>query len=367
MSLDYNIRHMKKKVAMAMSGGVDSSVSAYLLKKEGYDLTGVFMHCWPQTGWPCTEDRDRADALKVAEKLKIPFLVWDFEKEYRERVMDYFYKEYKAGRTPNPDSYCNREIKFGLFLERAFKELKVDFIATGHYARVAKRCNLREGYTLLKGIDDKKDQSYFLYTLGQYELFKTLFPVGEMLKNDVRNLAKKIGLSNFDKKGTSGICFVGKVNIKDFLKKEISEKEGNVIDIEGNIIGRHIGVWFYTIGQRHGFTINAKHKWAGLPLYVVDKNINKNELVVGWGEEAEKKEFFVSDINWINPKLIANCELRIKNLGVRIRHLGEIYKCKIKINDKVLVELEEGVRGISSGQNAVFYDGEVCLGGGVIS
>lgn len=351
---------MKRKVAVAMSGGVDSSVSAYLLKKQGYEVTGVFMHCWPQTGWPCTEDRDRADAIKVAEKLQLPFLVWDFEKEYKDRVMDYFYREYKAGRTPNPDSYCNREIKFGLFLERALKELKVDYIATGHYARVKKTS---DGFLLLKGKDLQKDQSYFLYTLGQYELSKTLFPVGGMLKNDVRDLAKKIGLSNYDKKGTSGICFIGKVDIKDFLKHEIKEKEGNVLDIDGNIIGRHKGVWFYTIGQRHGFTTDTKHKWAGLPLYVVNKNISKNELIVGWGEETEKKIFGVSDLSLVNPKLEIN-----NKLGVRIRHLGEIYKCKIKIDgDKVLVELTEGVRGISAGQNAVFYDGEVCLGGGVIS
>ena len=357
---------------MAMSGGVDSSVSAYLLKKEGYDVVGVFMHCWPATGWPCTEDRDRADAIEVAEKLEIPFLVWDFEKEYKNRVMDYFYREYKSGRTPNPDSYCNREIKFGLFLERALKELEADFIATGHYARIARRLNLREGLTLLRGIDEKKDQSYFLYTLGQHELSKTIFPVGGMIKSDVRKIAKEIGLSNFDKKGTSGICFIGKVNIHDFLKKEILEKPGNVIDTEGNIIGRHIGVWFYTIGQRHGFTTNSKHKWAGLPLYVVSKNVEKNELVVGWGEEVEKKEFFVSELNWINPGGIASPDChRDRNdifCGVRIRHLGEIYKCKIIDfgKEKLKVELEESARGVATGQNAVFYDGEVCLGGGVI-
>lgn len=338
-----------------MSGGVDSAVSAYLLKKEGHEVTGVFMHCWPQTGWPCTEDRDRADAIKVAERLKIPFTVWDFEKEYRTRVMDYFYREYKAGRTPNPDSYCNREIKFGLFLERAIKELKVDKIATGHYARVREKDGIFE---LLRGVDAQKDQSYFLYTLGQYELSKTLFPVGEMLKTDVRKFAKKIGLSNYDKKGTSGICFIGKVDIKDFLKHEIKEKEGNVLDLEGNVIGKHKGVWFYTIGQRHGFTLNGKHKWEGLPLYVVSKNVKKNELIVGWGEETEKKSFYVDDVHWINEA--------VNNCGVRIRHQGEIYKCKVEINDMVLVELEDGVRGISPGQNAVFYNNDVCLGGGVI-
>lgn len=351
--------YMKSKVALAMSGGVDSSVSGYLLKKEGYDVVGVFMHCWPQTGWPCTEDRDRADAIKVAEKLQIPFLVWDFEKEYRERVMEYFYREYKAGRTPNPDSYCNREIKFGLFLDRALTELGVDFIATGHYARVQKNDS---GYELLKGVDIKKDQSYFLYTLGQKQLSNTLFPVGGMVKDDVRKLAKNVGLSNFDKKGTAGICFIGKVDIRDFLKKEIEEKEGEVVDTEGNVIGKHRGVWFYTIGQRHGFTLNGKHKWEGLPLYVVSKNISKNELVVGWGEEVERSRFTMNELSWVNPKLIKGN----MNLGVRIRHQGEIYKCKVVVGDKVLVELGEGVRGISSGQNAVLYDEDVCLGGGVI-
>jgi len=312
------------------------------------------------------EDRDRADAIKVAEKLEIPFMVWDFEKEYKGRVMDYFYREYKLGRTPNPDSYCNREIKFGLFLERALKELGVDFIATGHYARVEKN---GEHYQLLKGVDEKKDQSYFLYTLGQFELSKTIFSVGELKKPEVRKIAKEIGLSNFDKKGTSGICFVGKVNIRDFLKKEIKEKVGNVIDLEGNIVGRHVGVWFYTIGQRSGFNVDnnalkkfGKPELVGLPLYVVSKNVEKNEIVVGWGEEVERKSFEVSDLSWVLPNI------KINKAGVKIRHQGEIYKCKIfdLEKEKIKVELEESARGVATGQNAVFYSDEVCLGGGVI-
>lgn len=391
----------RRKVAIALSGGVDSAVSAALLKKEGYDLVGVFMHCYPQTGWPCTEDLDRADALKIAQKLDIPFRVFDFEKGYKEKVLDYFYKEYKEGRTPNPDSHCNREIKFGLFLDKATKELGVDFIATGHYVRKleSRIMNHESRYKLLRGVDPKKDQSYFLYMISQGQLARSLFPVGGFLKSDVRRMAKDFGFHNFEKRGTRGICFIGKVDLKDFLNKEIEKKRGEVVDAFGNVIGEHEGVWFYTIGQRHGFSIDqGKVKktenavFSGLPVYVISKDAEKNRLVVGWGRETEKDSFTVSGVHWIDPggcfpfgrdssltsRVRSGQALGMTGKGVaglacqvRIRHLGELYKCRImnyesRITNRLSVELEQGVRGVASGQDAVFYDGDEVLGGGMI-
>lgn len=345
-----------KRVAVGMSGGVDSSVAAYLLKEQGYDVTGVFMQCWDEKADGCRADEDRADAVKVAAKLGIKFVSLDFVSEYKSKVINYFYNEYRLGRTPNPDVMCNKEIKFGMFLEWANKE-GFDFVATGHYARVIQADGV---YKLLRGKDSEKDQSYFLYLLTQAQLAKTLFPLGNLIKTDVRKLAKEQGFHTFDKKDSVGICFIGEVDIKEFLKKQIQPRVGNVVDTQGNVIGEHDGVWFYTIGQRHGFRVD---KYFGLPLYVVGKNVETNELIVGFVKDVVKTEFVINNLHWIltEPEFPLDAE-------VRIRNLGELYKMTAEKVDKGLkLTLEDEVFGVAPGQSAVIYKNDEVLGGGIIS
>ncbi|HYE22386.1 MAG TPA: tRNA 2-thiouridine(34) synthase MnmA, partial [Verrucomicrobiae bacterium] len=236
------------KVVVGMSGGVDSSVTAALLKEQGFDVIGVFMKNWSQDfgDFGCTWAEDSEDARKVAQKLNVPFYVWNFEKEYYNKVVEYFLNEYKLGRTPNPDVMCNSEIKFKLFLQKALA-LGASFVATGHYAQVKQ---VGSEYKLLKGIDPSKDQSYFLYTLNQEQLAKVLFPIGGYKKTEVRELAKKFGLHNFDKKDSQGICFIGKINVAEFLKANIAAKEGVIVTTAGQAVGKHEGLPYYTIGQR---------------------------------------------------------------------------------------------------------------------
>ena len=344
------------RVAVGLSGGVDSAVSAHLLKEQGYDVTGVYMQCWDSKADGCRADEDRAEALKVAEHLGIPFKHLDFIKEYKAKVIDYFYCEYEAGRTPNPDVLCNKEIKFGMFLDWAL-ENGFEKVATGHYARVE---NSAGGYSLLKGVDETKDQSYFLYLLGQEQLSKTIFPVGEMTKAEVRKLAKSSKLPNSDRPDSVGICFIGEVDIRDFLKKKIKTSPGNVVNKSGEIIGKHDGIPFYTIGQRHGFSVEKYH---GLPLYVIGKNVAKNELIVGFAVEGQRDSFEVSGLHWIGepPDRSFECD-------VRIRHLGELYPAScILVDDKVQVRLADKTFGVAPGQSSVFYDEDIVLGGGVIS
>jgi len=349
---------MQKKVAVGLSGGVDSSVAAHVLKEQGYDVTGVYMQCWDSRADGCTAEQDRADAVSVASKLGIKFGYLDFIQEYKAKVIDYFYKEYEAGRTPNPDVMCNKEIKFGLFLRWALQN-GFDYVATGHYARVRKDI---DGYKLLKGVDSSKDQSYFLYVLNQEQLAKTLFPVGDMKKTELRALAKKLGLATFNKPDSVGICFIGEVDIREFLKKRIKNKLGKVINLKGEVLGEHDGVWFYTIGQRHGFRVD---KYVGLPLYVIGKNVQKNELIVGFAGDATCAKFKVDNLHWISG-LIANefdCD-------VRVRHLGELFTAHVAFFPKTglaEVTLTNPVFGVAPGQSAVFYIADVCLGGGIIT
>src|SRR3990167_4638929 len=261
---------LNKKVFVAMSGGVDSSVAAALLKNEGYDVTGVHMFCWEG----CENNEDKQDALCVAAVLDIPFLVWDFKKEYREAVFNYMIREYAAGRTPNPDVMCNKEIKFGVFLKRAL-EAGADFIATGHYVRRDKTARLPRVLTLSAGAptptrhsrgfislfsarDTSKDQSYFLWTLTQDQLKHSIFPIGDYLKSEVRKLAKKFNLPTAEKKDSQGLCFMGKIDVKEFLKHYIKPKRGNVLNEEGEVVGTHDGAMFFTLGERHGFEITQK-------------------------------------------------------------------------------------------------------------
>ena len=359
---------------MGISGGVDSAVSAALLKEQGYDLVGVHLYCYDE-GPYCTAPEDRASAVRVAEHLGIPLKIWDLRKEYKERVIRYFFDEYQAGRTPNPDIMCNREIKFGLFLDKARKELKVDYVATGHYARVKSD---KEGPRLLAGADHSKDQSYFLYPLTQDKLEHILFPIGGMTKKEVRTKAGELNLPNKSRPDSQGICFIGPVNVAKFLRENLPAKKGRVVTADGQVIGEHDGVWFFTEGQRHGFLISNS---PGLPLYVVGKNVTTNTLIVGRGEESKVREFWVKNPHWTRkledkgkkrPGLSAKAS---KKVGVRIRHLGEIMPAIIISNShqppaashKLLVKLAKPMFGVAAGQSAVFYQKDEVLGGGIIS
>ena len=346
-----------KKVAVGLSGGVDSAVSAVLLKRAGFDVVAVNMKCWSNAdGSECEADKDRKIAVQVAEKIGIPIKIWDFEKEYREKVIKYFFSEIKKGRTPNPDIICNKEIKFEMFLNKALSELGVDYIATGHYARIISENN---SYKLLKGVDVTKDQSYFLYALNQHQLSKTLFPVGHLTKKEVRELAEEFQLPNKNKKDSVGICFIGEVDITEFLKKHISEKIGVVKNIKGEVIGEHIGVWFYTIGQRHGFTINT---YQGKPLFVVRKDVENNELIVGDAIDTDCNQFEIEDTCFVFKG--AKELLEKGDVDVRIRHLGRLTASRVSNN--IVKSLKGNFHGVASGQSAVFYDDDIVLGGAVI-
>lgn len=359
----------RMKVAVGISGGVDSAVAAYLLKKQGYDVVGVHLYCWPPKSeiekdgltreeWikknGCRADEDRSAALKTALELSIPFKVLDFSEEYNKRVVDYFYAEYEAGRTPNPDVLCNSEIKFGLFLDWAL-ENGFDYIATGHYARLVKG-------RLMIPSDTHKDQTYFLWKLSKKELDRSLFPLGEIQKPEVRLIAKEAGLSVADRPDSQGICFIGNVEASKFLARRLSEKRGDVKNSNGEEIGAHKGVWFYTIGQRGGWELTAKAqkeyvKNGKTPtFYVVSKDVARNELVVGEADEAVGNEFEITGANWLKKP--------DEKVLVRIRHGGKLIKAKILGNK---VNLVESQRGIAPGQSAVFYSdqGEI-IGGGII-
>lgn len=352
-------RNSKIKVAVGLSGGVDSSVAAYLLKEQGYDVTGVHMVCWDYKADGCRGEEDRADAVKIADKLSLPFKTLNFEKEYKERVIQNFYDEYKAGRTPNPDVLCNKEIKFGLFLEWALEQ-GFDYIATGHYAKILQDAS-NDCYKLVMGSDNSKDQSYFLYLLGQEQLKHTLFPLGEYQKEGVRQIAKEQKFHTATKSDSVGICFVGDVDIKEFLKKEINVHEGSVVKSDGEVIGKHDGIEFYTIGQRHGFRIE---KYQGIPLYVIGKNVEDNELVVGFAKDANVKNFEVHSIHWLCSNNILTKQF---SCHIRIRHLGELYPATVvPIGSICSVTLESEIFGVAPGQSAVLYVNEAVLAGGII-
>lgn len=345
----------RKKVYMGMSGGVDSSVSAALLKKAGYDVVGVFIKVWQPDWITCTWKEDRLDAMRVAAKLDIPFVTLDLEKEYKEGVVDYMIREYKVGRTPNPDVMCNRYVKFGGFFNWAMKQ-GADFVATGHYAQI-------EDGKLVAGDDKNKDQSYFLWTLTKEQLSKTLFPVGNIEKPEVRKLAKKFGLPNAEKKDSQGLCFIGKIDIKDFLSHYIDSKKGDVLDENGNIIGEHDGAFFFTIGERHGFTITKKSP-HDLPYYVISKDIKNNTVTAANKTDGALPNGItktnLADVNWNQGSVPVN-----KILLARSRYREELQE--IKFIDQTTVEFIKSQYTISPGQSLVVYDGKVCLGGGILS
>ncbi|MFA6341058.1 MAG: tRNA 2-thiouridine(34) synthase MnmA [Candidatus Paceibacterota bacterium] len=343
-----------KKVYVGMSGGVDSSVSALLLKKAGYDVTGVFIKVWQPEFFECTWRQDRLDAMRVCAKLDIPFITLDLEKEYKKEVVDYMISEYKLGRTPNPDVMCNKYVKFGGFFDFAMKQ-GADYVATGHYARIDDRCRL------LAGRDKNKDQSYFLWTLWQRQLSKTLFPIGDMDKPEVRRLADKYGLSTALKKDSQGLCFIGKIDIKDFLKNYIKEKKGKVLDISGKVIGEHSGAFYLTIGQRHGFTVTKKTP-NDSPYYIISKDVNKNTITVSQDElkKRDTKIIKISDLNWT----LGEAPELSKKYSARIRYRQPLEECVIKKGFEL--HFTNPQNAITPGQSAVIYDGEICLGGGII-
>ncbi len=342
---------MSQRVYVGMSGGVDSSVTAALLVEQGYDVTGVYMKNWSQDlpGMKCPWAEDLADAKRVAVQLGIDFKVFDFETEYREKVVQYMVDEYKLGRTPNPDIMCNQEVKFKLFLETALAD-GADMIATGHYART-------ENGKLLRAKDAGKDQTYFLYRVDSPALSHTLFPLGNFLKSEVREMAIERGLWTADKKESMGVCFVGNVGMREFLSQYVTTEPGDIIDRQtGQVVGRHDGAIFYTLGQRHGLELGG-----GLPYYVVGKDMEKNEVFVSRNIQDEnliRDQISLEAIHWINDAPGAHDKLQ-----ARIRHRGQLIDAHL---DGMTLQLANPERAITPGQSVVLYDGEVCLGGGIV-
>jgi tRNA-specific 2-thiouridylase len=420
-----------KAVYVGMSGGVDSSVTAALLVEQGYNVTGVFMKNWAQDlpGFKCPWREDLADAKRVAVQLGIPFKIYDFQNEYKQKVVDYMIAQYQAGRTPNPDIMCNQEVKFKLFLETALED-GADMIATGHYARIfdsgstksqspllhqgfggqanskqslisnaqnfkqthvnrhsrgdgnpvkeAERSELPTSYFQLptstfhlrQAVDQNKDQTYFLYRITEEALSKTLFPLGEMTKPEVRVRAKELGLITAEKKDSVGICFVGEIGIKEFLQNFVQTEPGAIIEKKsGEVVGKHEGAIFYTIGQRHGLNVGG-----GMPYYVVGKDMVKNEVYVTTDLNDGtlwQNTLLVTDVHWINGRSSAEnyekWEKEGRQFQVRTRHRAPLVNCTISRKDEFFeVQLKDEIRALTTGQSAVLYDGETCLGGGII-
>lgn len=346
---------MAETVYVGMSGGVDSSVTAALLKQAGYRVVGVYMKNWTEDiiGFECPWRQDLTDAQSVAARLEIPLKIFDFQKQYKQKVVDYMINEYKAGNTPNPDIMCNQEIKFKLFLDIALED-GADLIATGHYSRV-------KNGQLFMAADKTKDQSYFLYRVASKALEKTLMPLGKLKKSEVRELAKNFDLPTADKPDSQGICFIGEVSIKEFLSQYIKTKAGPIKTGNGKVVGEHDGAVFYTIGQRHGLKVGG-----GMPYYVIGKDIKANTVFVT-SDLADKglhrDKFIISSPHWIDevPKLTEEYQ-------IRTRYRGKLIKGKLKkLSDTFEVKLAEPDRAITPGQSAVIYDGEKVLGGGIIT
>lgn len=390
----------RKRVVVGLSGGVDSSVAAYLLKEQGYEVIGMFMKNWHDDSVTISNEcpwlDDSNDALIVAQHLGIPFQAIDLSVEYKERIVDYMFAEYKAGRTPNPDVLCNREIKFDVFLDAAVK-LGANYVATGHYCR--KGIVEKDGsqiYRLIAGKDPNKDQSYFLCQLNQKQLEKALFPIGELLKPEVRAIAKEAGLSTAEKKDSQGLCFIGKVHLPDFLQQRLEPKKGKVIEVPfdsatfkngysesdltnitkpyelqpnlGEVVGEHNGAHFYTIGQRRGLNIGGYEK----PLFVIGTDTDKNVIYTGSGEDHPglyRKGLFIptADEHWIREDLKLSIG-ESKSYLARIRYRQPLEKCTLhKKVEGLYIIFERPQRGVTPGQFAAWYEGEELVGSGVIS
>ena len=351
----------KKRVVVGMSGGVDSSVTALLLKEQGYDVIGVFMNNWDDTDESgfCSATEDYEDVVKVANQIDIPYYTVNFEKEYWNKVFTYFLEEYKSGRTPNPDIMCNKEIKFKAFLDYAL-QIGADYVATGHYAQIDRSSGKAK---LLKGLDANKDQSYFLSQLSSDVLDKVMFPLGDIDKSEVREIAKNNNLATATKKDSTGICFIGERNFKDFLSDYLPAQPGNMETLTGEVKGKHDGLMYHTLGQRHGLGIGG----PGEPWFVVGKNVKENILYVeqGYYHEALYSDALVAtEMNWVNglPKE------KTFSCYAKFRYRQEDTKVQVTVldDDSVRVEFEEPQRAITPGQALVLYDGRICMGGGTI-
>ena len=351
-----------KTVVVGMSGGVDSSVSAYLLKKQGFNVIGLFMKNWQsEPGEVCSSEIDFQDASEVCDILDIPLHKANFSDDYWDRVFKKFLSEHKKGRTPNPDILCNREIKFKSFYDYALK-IGADFIATGHYAKVK---NNNGEAKLYRSKDINKDQTYFLHEVSSKEFSKTIFPLSGLYKTEVRDIAKELNLNIHSKKDSVGICFVGEKNLRDFLNRFIKFKKGNILNTDNDVIGEHNGSVLYTIGQRQGLGIGGIKDTDELPWYVYGKNIAKNEIYVCQGVDNQllyTESILLDRIHWINEfKTCKDLECL-----VQIRHRHKPVKCKVEFNERINVKFEKEIRGVAPGQSAVFYKDNLCLGGGVI-
>ena len=356
-----------KKVIVGMSGGVDSSVSAYLLKQQGYQVEGLFMKNWEEDDNDeyCAAAEDLKDAQAVCDKLGIELHTVNFAAEYWDNVFEHFLEEYKAGRTPNPDIMCNKEIKFKAFLQFSAEILGADYIATGHYVRRTKEDSNTK---MLRGLDSNKDQSYFLYAIGEEQVGQTLFPVGELEKPEVRKIAEQQGLITADKKDSTGICFIGERKFKDFLQKYLPAQPGDIETPEGEVIGKHEGLMYHTLGQRKGLLIGGLKEYNDQPWFVVDKDVERNVLIVGQGKNHPllfSNGLIAGQLNWVDHKgPQQKCKLTVKT-----RYRQEDIPCTVYPdveNGSIKVNFDEPQRAVTPGQSAVFYDGEVCLGGGII-
>lgn len=359
----------RKKVVLGMSGGVDSSVAAILLKEQGYEVIGVFMKNWEEKdeNGVCMAEEDYKDVIAVAEQLEIPYYSVNFVKEYWDKVFTYFLDEYKKGRTPNPDVMCNKEIKFKAFLDYALK-IGADYVATGHYARITHEEdeNGEIKSTMLRGVDSNKDQTYFLCQLNQKQLERVLFPIGEYTKPEIREIAEKHSLATAKKKDSTGICFIGERDFNEFLSKYLPAKSGDIVDTEGKVLGKHHGLMYYTIGQRKGIGIGTQKGGNGDPWFVADKDLENNRLIVAQGDSTilYSRGLIATDFNFINPDEVefpmectAKFRYRQKDSKIRIDRLD---------GDKYEIIFGEPQKAVTPGQIIVAYDGEKCLGGGVI-
>jgi len=356
----------QKKVIVGMSGGVDSSVSAWLLQQQGYQVEGLFMKNWEEDDGEeyCTAADDLADAQAVCDKLGIKLHKINFAAEYWDNVFEHFLEEYKAGRTPNPDILCNKEIKFKAFLEFAADDLGADYIATGHYVR---RADVDGKSQLLRGLDGNKDQSYFLYTLSHEQIAQSLFPVGELEKPEVRRIAEELDLVTAKKKDSTGICFIGERKFRDFLGRYLPAQPGAIETVDGQVVGEHQGLMYHTLGQRKGLGIGGLKESNDDPWYVVDKDVARNRLIVAQGADHPRLMsvgLIAQQLHWVDRQPIA-APLRCT---VKTRYRQTDIPCEIvpRGDDRIEVRFDAPVAAVTPGQSAVFYLGDVCLGGGII-